>query len=545
MQTRSLSGELKWIAMIDETHDCDSVTNEINKKIHHGVFINQDVEELKASDCYVSFSANRRMAANVKNIIGVENVESDETIQAFSTPWNLDRIDQNSLPYDKKFQSFYTGKNQDIYILDTGIYTKHNDIKKRVDCVADFINEDDIFCEDLNGHGSHCAGTAAGKNYGSAPEANLKGIKVLSKNGFGSISGIIKALQYVEKKTKKKTVVISMSLGGSKSKSFEKAVNNAAKTNIVVVAAGNQNDDACNYTPASAKDAITVGSSNYRDFRSSFSNIGKCVDIFAPGENIESLGISSPTSIVTMSGTSMATPLVAGIAAQMLQKHNGDLINARADLLSSGVEKKLKRTGKSPNLLAQINTYSGPPTPSTPQPTPSPTKQPPELHVDGNVIDFRMSEFGFFDSVYNFDIINKIRVSKKNPNLCKRTGEIFDGNTVLVLRGGCMFYEKVLNAQKQGAAAVIIKNDSNSMIFNPRYSGDSSKIKIPSCLISRRDGNKIKNDDDVKWGRDFLNDDPPTQKPRRPCGDVTRRRGCRKRKNYCKWNSFNKKCEDK
>ena len=551
LQVLTKGGEFKWIASIDEYHDCNSVIKIIEKTLktdEDAIFSMKEEIEMKEMindvECFLSFSATKKMAQKIKNIDGVEFVEADEVIFSNKIPWNLDRIDQDKLPLNERYQSYYKGKSQTIYILDTGVFPEHEDVKGRVSIGKDFINEESKL--DLNGHGTHCSGTAIGTKYGAAKQANVVGVKVLSKYGSGSISGIIQALQWVEKNANKKPHVISMSLGGGFNKALNKAAKDATKNAIVVVAAGNGNTDACKSSPAAAGgkgNVITVGSTTYGDRRSSFSSFGKCVDIFAPGSNILSIDIKSKKATSIKSGTSMATPLVAGVAAGFLEKHNGNVENARSDLLSSAVLNQLKGDiGKnSINNLLQTITEFHPPTPPTKQPSKPPIKPDPILKIDQKKIDHKISYFGNQDDIYNVDLEGQIIIPKKEL-MCEKTNQNFKDKIVLVTRGECSFYQKVKNCQKNGATGVIIKNDVNSVIFNPRYYGNSGDIKIPSCMISKNDGNKIKNNDDLIWGSNFLINPKPSFMPTvRPCDLVRKRRRCRRR-SYCKWESENKKC---
>jgi len=190
--------------------------------------------------------------------------------------------------------------------------------------------------DDGVGHGTHCAGTIGSRTYGVAKKANLIAVKVLGSDGSGSTSDVIAGVQWTVKQatakavaaakeialtgtTKYKGAVANMSLGGGKSPSLDSAVNRAADAGLhFAVAAGNDNRDACNYSPAAAEKPITVGACTLADERASFSNYGKCVDVFGPGLNILSTWIGSDTATNTISGTSMATPHTVGLLAYLL-----------------------------------------------------------------------------------------------------------------------------------------------------------------------------------------------------------------------------------
>jgi serine protease len=238
--------------------------------------------------------------------------------------WGLDRIDQESTDGDGSYTSAYDGTGVDIYIVDTGIQLDHDEFNGRATCGFTIGDNDD--CADGNGHGTHVAGIAAGRKYGVAKNANIIAVKVLGDDGSGSLAGIIAGIDYViEKKASTNCPsVINMSLGGSRSIESNNAVTAAVTAGIVtVVAAGNSNKDACTASPASALSVITVGSTTQSDTRSSFSNVGPCVDIFAPGSSILSsiASTSSTTESAILSGTSMASPFVAGVAALHLQNN--------------------------------------------------------------------------------------------------------------------------------------------------------------------------------------------------------------------------------
>jgi len=251
-----------------------------------------------------------------------------------NAPWGLARIShRDSLSFgtfNKYLYSADGGEGVDVYVIDTGTNVDHVDFEGRAAWGKTIpLNDAD---EDGNGHGTHCSGTVAGKKYGVAKKANIIAVKVLRSNGSGTMSDVVKGVEYAAeqhaasveaaKKGKKKGFkgsAANMSLGGGKSPTLDLAVNAAVDAGIhFAVAAGNDNADSCNYSPAAAEKAVTVGASTLGDERAYFSNFGKCNDIFAPGLNILSTWIGSKYAVNTISGTSMASPHIAGLLAYLL-----------------------------------------------------------------------------------------------------------------------------------------------------------------------------------------------------------------------------------
>jgi subtilisin family serine protease len=254
----------------------------------------------------------------------VQFVEEDQeytinTTQSGAT-WGLDRIDQRSRPLNGTYVYNWTGSGVRAYVIDTGIRTTHTQFGGRAAVSADFVG-DGRNGQDCNGHGTHVAGTIGGSTYGVAKSVSLRAVRVLNCSGSGTTSGVISGVNWVAA-NRVLPAVANMSLGGGASSALDTAVNNAINAGVVfAVAAGNENQNACNVSPARTAAAITVGSTTSTDARSSFSNFGTCVDIFAPGSSITSAWATSDTATNTISGTSMATPHVAGVAALYLQGH--------------------------------------------------------------------------------------------------------------------------------------------------------------------------------------------------------------------------------
>lgn len=252
------------------------------------------------------------------------------------------------------------GQGVTTYVVDTGIYCAHNDFAGRCVWGANFVDSSD---SDGNGHGTHVASTMVGATYGLAKSATVKAVKVLNAGGSGSMSGVIAGVNWVVgdamklyKKAKRVAKAVgNMSLGGSKSTTLNAAVDAAFAADVIFSnAAGNNGGDACNYSPASAEDGISVGSTTNNDARSSFSNHGTCVDIFAPGSSITAAWIGGTSSTNTISGTSMAAPHVAGIAAKLMQENPSfDAAKIVDELLSIATSGTLSGVPTaSPNLLS-------------------------------------------------------------------------------------------------------------------------------------------------------------------------------------------------
>jgi len=264
----------------------------------------------------------------------VESIENDQLAEGqqavnYRNPqWYLDRIDQHSATLDNSYYPKYTGEGSDIYILDSGIYYTHSEFGGRAyyggyDAIDQFYNTNRRGW-DCNGHGTHVAALAAGKNYGVAKKANIYSIRVLDCKIFGPYSAIIAAIDYiiVKIRNQRRKAVVSMSLSGANSPALNAQIEKLVKSGIpVVVAAGNHRKNACYYSPASASGVIAVGGTRQsRDNIYYYSNYGPCVDIMAPGQSIISAQHTCYNCYTTKTGTSMSTPLVSGAIALLQQQ---------------------------------------------------------------------------------------------------------------------------------------------------------------------------------------------------------------------------------
>lgn len=300
----------------------------------------------------VAIAAQPKILNKLLALKEVEYIE-DNLITTASVEWGMDRTDQRNLPLDGVANFYGDGNSANVYVVDTGLRHTHNEYDNRASYFWDYQRGNNG--DDCNGHGTHCGGTAAGNTVGIAPEALLFSVRVLNCFGSGYISDMVDGLDAIvaDGATPSKSVV-SMSVGASASISLDNAVQRVIDAGYTAsIAAGNDNRDACNSSPARVEDAITVGATDDNDRRASFSNYGTCVDIFAPGVDVRSSYHTCDSCYASLSGTSMACPHVTGVVAVHLGAGSCNSNNSCRDkIVNDATSGVVSNPGSgSPNLL--------------------------------------------------------------------------------------------------------------------------------------------------------------------------------------------------
>ncbi|HET7553732.1 MAG TPA: S8 family serine peptidase [Gemmatimonadaceae bacterium] len=324
---------------------------------------------------------SKAQADSISHNPKVALVQPDLRVQAQSTTiqsgvdWGLDRMDEHAFPLDDRYAYGATGAGVNVYVIDGGVRLTHHEFGGRAHFAFDAFGGSGTDCQ---GHGTHVAGTIAGATYGVAKKANIYSVKVLDCNGNSTLSKIVAGVDWVTGH-RKLPAVANMSLGSVANSTFDDFVRASIASGVTyVTSAGNDNSDACNQSPARVSQVITVASTDPNDYRSSWSNYGGCVDIFAPGNNITSAFNTSDDATRVLGGTSMAAPHVAGAAALYLSAHPGaSPSTVQNALLSNATYGYVKNASGSPNRIVYTGFISSSSTTSDAEPAPAPDDDPP------------------------------------------------------------------------------------------------------------------------------------------------------------------------
>jgi subtilisin family serine protease len=395
------------VVLKDEVEDVPSLASRL-ALAHGGVTRHIYQHALKGFSIQLPEAAAIALSNNPRvDYVAEDGPVSSNTTQTNPPSWGLDRIDQRDLPLNNAYTYDVNGAGVHAYVIDTGIRPTHQDFGGRASIAADFVG-DGQNGNDCNGHGTHVAGTVGGTSFGVAKGVTIHAVRVLDCGGFGAFSTVIAGVDWVTA-NHLSPAVANMSLGGSAFDPLDTAVRNSINSGVTyAIAAGNSSADASGFSPARVGEAITVAASDISDVMASFSNGGTIVDLFAPGVNITSAWIGSDSATNTISGTSMATPHVAGVAAQFLQSNPGSSpASVQAAIVNNASLNKISGIfiAGTPNRLLFSNFGPVPPTlAGKPVPKDYDGDHRADISIKANdgrwLIDYASNGFGSWDAVY-------------------------------------------------------------------------------------------------------------------------------------------------